>query len=609
MKKLAAALSALIMASGWMLCAQVTVTRPLPSPPAPEVQAQWNPPWPEPESAIASGRTELSGRLSLGGSAGIDELGSANYNPLTDSRFRLIQPLSRAAKLQMDGKALLRKELEGLTQDYTAEIAFTSEKLALTASGLFAKSDTTEEGTPTWEIAAAAKAALKTTVIPTLPINLSYLHNWKLGQEEAPTEDAQSDAVTLASAGTVGLFGVELTGALNRESDALKNMQVFGTNGTLKLVIPLLPFFSVLTGVAPSYSKTDYGATASACSATSLTSSVGLLFPLSNALLLKLIAGRVDSWSETLGSLPPAVPYQLTWKGELGADVKNLFGLTAAPAYRIAKTIGGNLLNTFSLSAEWLGPEEGFVKKISTAGEVSSALSDSGEPIESKDTWTAAFEAAPADTMTLTAGYSGSFSQSPTTEAGWTHKGNLTFNHEPDPLFDYKASAAVSGQITGDVSTLSQEYSAGLNLKPQRGLLHYLFGAVESMSIAGGGPQLTLLSKASYLMCIPFTGFLTTRYALEWEWINATVPGGSAGNNFRHLVGLAVSGESLPLGFSAEYGLSHGYRGVRHDVNAGVQFAFTKAFILQGKAAFSSYTESDVARFPMLFSLGLAWEF
>jgi hypothetical protein len=186
----------------------------------------------------------------------------------------------------------------------------------------------------------------------------------------------------------------------------------------------------------------------------------------------------------------------------------------------------------------------------------------------------------------------------------WAHKGNAQLSHEPDPLLDYKASASIAGQNTAGGAALTQEYAAGVNLKPRWNLRQLLFGLTETVSISSEA-----LSKASYAMSIPITPAVRTRYALDWEWISREAAGDGPGNNFRHLVGVAVSGETTPVSFSADYAFSHGYRGFRHDVNAGLQFPFSRSFVLEGALALSSFEEGSVPRIPFLFSFALAYEF
>ncbi len=212
----------------------------------------------------------------------------------------------------------------------------------------------------------------------------------------------------------------------------------------------------------------------------------------------------------------------------------------------------------------------------------------------------------PLEKMSLSASYSGSFDGGPgaAVSSAWSHKASAQLSHEPDPLLDYKASAAVSGQNTTAGTTLNQEYSAGVNLKPQGNLRQYLFGLAETFTISTEA-----LSKASFTTSVPITAAVNARYAFDWEWIDHVAAGAGAGHNFRHLLAVAVSGENLPVSFTAEYAFSHGYRGFRHDLDAGLRFPFSDAFVLEGALAFGSFEESGVPRLPFLFSLGLAYEF
>jgi hypothetical protein len=188
--------------------------------------------------------------------------------------------------------------------------------------------------------------------------------------------------------------------------------------------------------------------------------------------------------------------------------------------------------------------------------------------------------------------------------SSWSHKAGAQLSHEPDPFLDYKASAVVSGQNTIAGTTLNQEYAAAVNLKPRWALRQYLFGLAETFTFSTEA-----LSKASFTTSVPIGAAVNARYAFDWEWIDHVAAGAGAGHHFRHLVGIAVSGEDRPVRFTAEYAFAHGYRGFRHDLNAGLRFPFSDAFVLEGALAFSSFEDGGIPRIPFLFSLGFAYEF
>lgn len=609
MSRLAVILCAAVVASSIVerLDAQVTVVRTLPSSSAPEAPAQWGAPRPEPAAALAAGRTQLSGRVSLGGSAGTDAAGDATYGLVTDSRLRLVQPLGATATLQIDGTAVRKNSLDGVQQSYTGEIGLTAERFSLNAGGSFASNTTLTEGVIATTMDAAIKASASTTVMPSLPITLSYLHNGK--QAEGQTEaglPVQSDSLKLSSAGSIGPVGIEVAGALDRSADAELRLETLGTNGRLQVTVPVMRTLSILARLTPSASRTEYAATGGIVSSTSIESGLGLLFPLFETLKISLIAGRVDTWSASEGIPGALPPYQVTWSGQLGAEARNRFGVSASPEWKIAKTVGGNLVNTVSLAGEWAAEREGFLKEARARGELSFVNGDGGEFLESRDTWSAAVAMTPLEKMSLTASYSGSFDGGPGAAAGasWSHKANAQLSHEPDALLDYTANAALEARHAAGVSTATQRYAAGVNVKPRWGERQLLFSLAETVTISTAA-----LSKASCSVSVPLVPSVVTRYALDWEWIDRTTADGGPGHAFRHLAGVSVSDASLPVSFSAEYAFSHGYRGLRHDLEASLRFPFSRGLLLEGSLALGSFQDDGVPRLPFLFSLALVYRF
>ncbi len=609
MSKLAAALLAVVLAPCIVerLDAQVTIVRTLPPSSAPEAHAQWGAPAPEPAAALAAGRMQLSGRLSLGGSAGSDAAGDPTYGLITDSRLRLVQPLGAATTLQIDGTAVRKHSLDGVRQAYSSEIGLTAERFSLNAGGTFTRDETFTEGTAAASMGAAIKASASTTLMPSLPLTLSYLHNGK--QAEGQTEvglPVQSDSLTLSSVGSIGPVGLEVAGALNRVADTGLRLETLGTNGKLQATVPVLRTLSILARLTPSASRTEYAATGGIVSSTSIESGLGLLFPLLETLQIALIAGRIDTWSASEGIPGALPPHQVTWSGQLGAEARNLLGVSASPRWKIAKTVGGNLVNTVSLAGEWAAEREGFLKEARAGSELSFVNEDGGGFLESRDTWNAAVTMTPLEKMSMTASYSGSFDGGPGAASGasWSHKANARLSHEAGPLLDYKASAALESRYAEGVSTTTQQYAAGVDVKPCWGERQMLFTLSENVAIGT-----VALSKASFSASVPLVPSVITRYAFDWEWIDRATAGGGPGHAFRDLIGIAVSGARFPLSFSAEYALSHGYRGLRHDVEASLQFPFSGGLLLEGSLAISSFREDGASRLPFLFSLGFARRF
>jgi hypothetical protein len=65
----------------------------------------------------------------------------------------------------------------------------------------------------------------------------------------------------------------------------------------------------------------------------------------------------------------------------------------------------------------------------------------------------------------------------------------------------------------------------------------------------------------------------------------------------------------LPLSLSTDYQVTHGFRGVRHDLSANLDVPFKRGFALKGEASFSHFTEEGATVSPFLFGLHGVYEY
>ena len=221
--------------------------------------------------------------------------------------------------------------------------------------------------------------------------------------------------------------------------------------------------------------------------------------------------------------------------------------------------------------------------------------------------WSSGFQVSPARMMNLKAAYSGGYKGA--SENEWNHNVEASYDHEPDPLLNYLAGFSFSHTYSTANRVLKHEYLGAVNLKPQRNMFVYSFGISENLSVARQSSGEDILSMAGYTMSIPISVFLQTRYGFDWEWINRTAPGAGPGNNFKHLAGLTLSGETLPLSLTTEYAFSHGYGGIRHDVSSILQVPFRQGFSLNGEFNLSYYLENGQVMLPFLLGFNLVYEF
>ena len=590
---------------GWQAGAQVSVIRQLPQSGVKQGIASWSEPYPDPTAARAIGQTRFSGRLSVGGRGGQDTAGEALYDVATDSRATLIQPLGLGGAFALDAAALRTRSATDENQNYSGSLSLDFERLQFDVSGSYSRSLKPVEDIEKEDTDAFMEASLSSGLLETLPMNLSYKSSWTERKDDAAqTESSRSDAITFKAAGTVGRIGLELGGTLDYKDDREEQSETLGTGGDLRITIPVLEALAIQATAIPNFNRSE--SATSTLSSTSLESGVGILWTMVEDLQTRLLASRVDSWAE--GSGVTYEPYQTTWKGEIGLDYQPAVGLFAGPVYGIAKTTGGNLSHDFELPVGWRS-EKGIVREISGSGAVNLTRTEEGARVKDAVDWGLTLSLVPVKNMSLSNNYLGGFLWEEGSES-WNHKMQATFSHSPDPLLDYRAAFSLSNNQEEESEGLwEHQYQAGFTLKPQWNLKMYTVDVSEIFAVTNGSSGDDLLSTAALNVSIPIVAAVGTRYGAQWEWINRTAPGEDPGNNFRYTVGVSVAGEAVPFTFGTEYALSHGYRGVRHDVSSGLQVPFQRGFAMEGVFTLSSYDEEGQSSLPFLLGLNLVYEF
>jgi len=213
--------------------------------------------------------------------------------------------------------------------------------------------------------------------------------------------------------------------------------------------------------------------------------------------------------------------------------------------------------------------------------------------------------------MSFRSGYSGSIDKAEN-PAVWTHQIESELTHAPDPLLNYQLAATVCDSISEQIHTLTADGLGQVTLLPQWNLKVYTISLGENVAYSQelpDGAEPYLMVKTFSALAVPLTSFLQVRYDFSWEWVNQTSEGGASGNAFQHLTGLTLGGEDLPFSLTAGYQIGHGFRGLRHDLNAGLEVPFDRGFGLKGEVSFSHYTEDGATISPFLFGLHGVYEY
>lgn len=610
----------LLCSSAWT---DVTLIRKIPDTGEHQVDAQWTKPRPQPEQT--PGQTEFSMRIILGGQGGVSAAGEQENDLYTDSTFSLAQPLGSAATLNIGGSALQKRYLDGWEQSYSTGVDLRAQRWSLDLSGSY------EDGERTLSEASGLSTAdvdkgdmdlqiasnLSLGLIPTLPMSLSYEHSWiQASEDAAEIEDQQSDSLVFLAEGTLGTVGLKLGGSVANTVDGITDMETFSSGGNLMVNIPLLSFLHLRPVIAPVYTRTEY-ANGDYTLSTTLDTNLGFYFPLSEALELRLVAGIANTWSSDRESgVVTENPSQATWQGETGLDWQRESGFFSSLEYSLASTFQSdadpNQSHQSALSAGWRNPQErGVLQNLEAGTDLSVQIDESGVVDSGEGRWNVGVNLQPLKTMTLNGGYNGSVNRGETPVA-WTHQLETELSHAPDPLLNYQLATSVTDTSSEGAHTLTTDGLGQVTLLPEWNIKVYTISLGENLVLSQqlpGGSNQYILAKTFSSVAIPLFSFLRLRYNFTWEWVNRTSESGPPGNAFQHLTGLTLSGGDLPFSLTTDYQLTHGFRGLRHDLNAGLDVPFRKGFGLKGEASFSHYSEEGNTVNPFLVGLHGVYEY
>ncbi len=610
----------LLCSAAWT---EVTLIRKIPDTGENQVDARWTKPRPQPEQVV--GQTEFSMRIILGGQGGLSAAGEQDYDLYTDSTFSLAQPLGSAATLNIGASALRKRYLDGREQSYSTGVDIRAQRWSLDLSGSYKDGGRTlseASGLSTVDVDKEdmdfqIASNLSLGLIPTLPMSLSYEHGWiQASEDAADIEDQQSDSLVFLAEGMLGTVGLKLGGSVENTVDGITDMETFSSGGNLTVNIPLLSFLHLRPEIAPVYTRTDY-VNGDYTLSTTLDTNLGFYFPLSEALELRLVAGIANTWSSDRESgVVTENPFQTTWQGETGLDWQRESGFFSSADYSLASTFQSgaepNQSHQSAFSAGWRNPQErGVLQSLEARTDLSVQIDDSGGVDSAEGHWNAGLNLQPLKTMTVSGGYNGSIGKGETPVA-WTHQLETELSHAPDPLLNYQLAASVIDTASEGAHTLTADGLGQVTLLPVWNLKVYTVGVGENLVLSQelpGGNNRDILAKTFSSVAIPLFSFLQLRYNFTWEWVNRTSESGPPGNAFQHLTGLTLSGEDLPFSLTTDYQLSHGFRGLRHDLSANLDVPFQRGFGLKGEASFSRYSEEGNTVNPFLVGLHGVYEY
>ncbi len=587
-----------------ILSGQVQIIRqPPPSDDEPG-QATWSKPYSDPAQARETGQADLSGRISVGGQGGQDKAGDALYNLSSDSLISLVQPLGGDAILSLDATVVRLQSAVKEDQRYDGTLALEFERLQFETSGGF--SQTLNEAADIDSTDADARFGLSVSsgLIETLPMSLEYRSVWVNREElSVETESSRSDELAFKSVGTVGNVGLDVRGDLEYEDDREDRSESLGTAGNITATFPMGEQLALLLNLKPIYNRSE--TQTSELRSTSLESGTGLSWLPQEDLEANLRVSRVDAWSSGEGAVYEA--YQNSWKGGVGADYLPRQGFFAGPSYDFTKAVGGNASHDLVLLLGWWGEE--IVRELSGRSASTFIRTEGGSRVKDTYDWQLQAALLPAERMSLDGEYQGGYVSE---EAGdsWNHELGTEFSHTPDPGLTYRGSATLSNiREDGAEPLREQQYLAALTVKPLINYVQYTVDLSETLDLSSGSSGDDVLSSALTRLAFPLGSELKGRVGFEWEWINRTSIGAEAGNYFHYSAGISVAGKTAPFSMTADYVLAHGYRGLRHDFNSGIQVPLQGGYALDSDFTLSSYEESNESKLYWVLSLNLVYSF
>ena len=584
--------------------AQVQIIRQPPPSGEEAGTATWSEPYSDPAQARETGKTDLSGRISVGGQGGQDKAGDALYNFTSDSLVSLVQPLGGDALLSFDATVLRIQSAVKEDQKYDGTLSLDFERLQVKTSGGFSQTLSETADVDSEDSDARISAAVSSGLIETLPMSLEYRSVWVNREDQSiETESSRSDELAFKTVGTVGALGVDLRADLEYEDDREEQSESLGTAGRLTVSVPMREQLSVLVNLNPIYNRNETQTTE--LRSTSLESGMGVKWTLQEELNTTLQASRVDAWSNGEGVAYEA--YQNSWKGGLGVNYLPREGWFAGPAYTYTKAVGGNAGHDVLILLGWRGNEE--MREISGNSSSTFIRSESGDRVKDALDWQLKAVLLPADSMSLDGEYRGGYIWQTDGES-WNQEMGVDFSHSPDPGLKYRGAAALSNTREDTADTVwEQRYEAAITVKPLINFTQYTVDASETVDVSNSSSGDDLLSAARMKVAFPLNRELSGRVGFDWEWINRTSIGGDPGNYFHYTAGISVAGKAAPFSLKADYGVAHGYRGLRHDISSGIQVPLQGGYALNGDFTLSSYEENNVNELYWVLALNLVYDF
>jgi hypothetical protein len=580
------------------LAAEVTIIAKVPESGNKRGDAQWTGPRPTAEQVVAGAGTSFTGHLSTGWSGRSDFEGSFLNDISTDSNILLVQPLGAESLMRIGLDGLRVTNPLGTEQAYSGDFSLVLPKLVLLLSGGYEDGVKEEGETFGTHQTTAVSGSLATNLLPTLPMSLKASVERKDQGELASLEDDPNvtEAEFRASgdfsaAGTLGRLSVDLSGSLSTGDEKFANTRNDTAGGGLTIGYPISDRFAIEAEVKPSYTKDSYLDTGNESSSTALESALGIVFFPFDGFETGLYGGRTDTWATQDGpdADPDAPSYVASMDGRVAAGYAADAGFRANTSYTLKRA--PEFATTHRGVLELGYGSDGVLRDLGGTGSIQLSVMDDGSESPLSGTWKTGFLIAPIQGMSLKAQYLGTANDSPV-EENWQHSGVLALSQSVERWLELGVTGTLKEQFRSSDRSFTQIYDGRVALTPTIRLKTYRLSVQESFTREEDTSDPSMISVLSAGLGIPLFPLLQTQYSFRWEWVNLTEPGGSAGNNFLHTTGLSFGGGTLPIALSGEYAISHGYRGLMHNLSSQLTMSFTERLALRSTANYLEETDS-----------------
>jgi hypothetical protein len=600
---------------------QVQIIRELPQTGENQAQADWRPPLPSVQAAAPEAGPQLSGRISLGASGGVNDSGARSFDTFTESNLSLLLPMGAGKGFLLSADANRNPRLDGLDQTYKGDARLTSEAWQAEVAGGYVQhaNDQPGTGTSSKDTTGDIRAALTLSMIPTLPISATYSYQ-QLSQKQsdstgasALTTDQGQHQAQLKAVGTLGEVGVDTGASFSDLTDDAKGMQTTGFDGKVGVTVPVASFLKAYATLIPKYNATSYSQTGNDVTTTSLESDAGVIFPLSDSFSFRMGAGRIDQWSKQSGPSadtdPAMPPYSVTWKGTAGVEWKQPTGFNASSNYAFGKTVSGPYIHSLDALVAWHGEQSDALKDVQVGGTEAVSVDNWGTPVNNQATWKASLGFGDQSALAVAASYTGSASG--ISQISLTNTAHAGVTDQVVSWFSWSFSGDLSHTKAPDAqATFLQTYQGKVTVTPRFGDSVVTFAADDALSLDLVASPDLIVSKAGAEVSAPVLSFLTTRYRFDWEWDSVPFPDASApDSNFRNALGLTFSGQRLPVSLTTEYALSFGFRGLRHDGTLALTANLWQGFALTMAVSVSEYESGGKPNLPFLARLSGTYTF